>query len=369
MASNLARVPPPPDQNEITERVLRLEGAEAGSLVLLAVVAGIALCYYGKLVIITLLVSIILALVLSPIVRGLMKLRLPRTAAALIVMLLLAGLVFVGANLAYNRASSFASELPKYSERIQQAFWKLRRQAETVKTNTEKALPGGGPQKNVVKVQQQKSWSDYIATGLGTVTDIVLAITFIPFLAYFMLTWQGHLRTATLRLFERSNRSMARETLEEIAEMIRGFIVGNVIIGLIITAASAVAFALLHVPYWYFLAPISGFVSLIPYLGVPLAAIPPLVALLGSDEFSATHAIGVVVVVTAAHLVAMNVLYPKFLGPRVQLNPLAVTASLLIWSVIWGAIGLLLAVPITAAMKIVFDHVEPLKPYGDWLGE
>lgn len=368
MASNLARVPPPPDQNEITERVLRLEGAEAGSLVVLAVAAGIAICYYGKLVIITLLAATILALVLSPVVRGLMRLRIPRSVAALIVMLALGTLVFFGANLAYNRGTAFAQDLPKYSERVQQTFWKFRKQAETMKSNTEKALPGG-PQDGVLKVRQQKSWTDYVATGLGTVTDILLPITFIPFLAYFMLSWQEHVRRATLRLFERTNRSQARDALEEIAEMIRGFIVGNVIIGLVITAVSAVAFALLHVPYWYFLAPISGFVSLIPYLGVPLAAIPPLVAMLGSDEFSASRAIGVVVVVTAAHLVAMNILYPKFLGPRVQLNPLAVTASLLIWSVLWGAMGLLLAVPITAGMKIVFDHVEPLKPYGDWLGE
>ncbi len=274
----------------------------------------------------------------------------------------------MGANLAYNRATAFARELPKYSERVQQAFWKFRKQAEAVKVNTEKALPGGA-QKGVVKVQQQKSWADYIQTGLGTVADILLAVTFIPFLAYFMLSGQEHTRRATLRLFERRKRPIARETLEEIAEMIRGFIVGNVLIGVFISAASAVAFAFLHVPYWYFIAPISGFLSLIPYLGVPLAAIPPLVAMIGGDDFAPQYAIGVVVVVTVAHLAAMNVLYPKFLGPRVQLNPLAVTIALLLWSVIWGAMGLILAVPITAAMKIIFDHIEPLKPYGEWLGE
>ena len=68
-------------------------------------------------------------------------------------------------------------------------------------------------------------------------------------------------------------------------------------------------------------------------------------------------------------MIAMNVLYPKFLGKRLQLNPLAVTMSLLLWAWLWGAVGLLLAIPITAATKIVFDHVETLKPYGAWLGE
>ena len=77
----------------------------------------------------------------------------------------------------------------------------------------------------------------------------------------------------------------------------------------------------------------------------------------------------IVVVVLGLHLIALNVLYPKFLGNRLQLNPLAVTMALLVWAWLWGAAGLLLAVPITAAMKIIFDHVESLKPYGLWLGE
>ncbi len=76
-----------------------------------------------------------------------------------------------------------------------------------------------------------------------------------------------------------------------------------------------------------------------------------------------------VFIVLGLHVIAMNVLYPKFLGRRLQLNPLAVSLSLLVWAWMWGAIGLLLAIPLTAGMKIIFDHVESLKPYGAWLGE
>jgi AI-2 transport protein TqsA len=78
---------------------------------------------------------------------------------------------------------------------------------------------------------------------------------------------------------------------------------------------------------------------------------------------------GALVTVLGMHLIALNVLYPRFLGPRLQLNPLAVTVALLVWGWLWGAIGLVLAIPITAAIKIVFDHIHSLKPYGTWLGE
>jgi predicted PurR-regulated permease PerM len=76
-----------------------------------------------------------------------------------------------------------------------------------------------------------------------------------------------------------------------------------------------------------------------------------------------------VAAVLGLHLIALNVLYPKFLGNRLQLNPLSVTISLLFWGWLWGAMGLVLAIPLTAATKIIFDHIEVLRPYGAWLGE
>ena len=90
---------------------------------------------------------------------------------------------------------------------------------------------------------------------------------------------------------------------------------------------------------------------------------------LGIGNLTVAEAGWVWLTVIASHLIAMNLLYPKILGKRLQLNPLAVTIALLFWAWLWGAMGLLLAVPLTAGMKIIFDHVESLKPIGTWLGE
>ena len=120
-------------------------------------------------------------------------------------------------------------------------------------------------------------------------------------------------------------------------------------------------------PYFYFLGVISGFLSLIPYLGVVLAILPPVVADLG--HLTTGSFLLIVGIVLGLHLFGMNVLYPKILGKRLQLNPLAVTLALLFWGWLWGAMGLILAVPITGAIKIICDHIERLRPYGAWLGE
>jgi len=149
--------------------------------------------------------------------------------------------------------------------------------------------------------------------------------------------------------------------------MIRSFIVGNLMIGLFLSAASTAAFGLLGLPYFYFLGVISGFLSLIPYLGVILAILPPVVVGIGYLT-TATFILACLVVV-GLHLFAMNVLYPMVLGKRLQLNPLAVTLALLFWGWLWGAMGLLLAVPLTGALKIICDNISRLKPFGAWMGE
>jgi len=126
-------------------------------------------------------------------------------------------------------------------------------------------------------------------------------------------------------------------------------------------------FGFLGLPYFYFLGFISGFLSLMPYLGVVLAAIPPLAAGLGT--LKDTGMIIVVLTVLGLHLFSMNVLYPKVIGKRLKLNPLLVTISLLIWGWIWGALGLILAVPVMGVVKIVCDHVTSLRHLGEWMGE
>jgi predicted PurR-regulated permease PerM len=73
-------------------------------------------------------------------------------------------------------------------------------------------------------------------------------------------------------------------------------------------------------------------------------------------------------VLTFMHLIAINVLIPKLVGRQVHLNALAVTMSLLFWGWMWGGMGLLLGIPITAAVKVVCDHIENWKPFGRWLG-
>ena len=308
-----------------------------------------------------------MSFVLAPVVDFLTHFQIPRGLGAMIAVLALVALLAGATYVSYSRAVAFMSDLPKYKARIQQMMAPVREEAEQIEKTTETVLPSSEEDKKTVTVKQSSSWTDLVSRNASSVSEIVLALTFIPFLVFFMLSWQDHVRSATVMLFRMENRNSAYVMLGLIAGMIRSFIVGNFIIGVFLSACSIAVFGLIGLPYFYFLGVISGFLSLIPYLGVILAILPPLVADLGH----LTTGIFLVIVgsVLGLHLVAMNVLYPKILGKRLQLNPLAVTLALLFWGWLWGAMGLILAVPITGAAKIICDHIERLRPYGAWLGE
>jgi len=190
----------------------------------------------------------------------------------------------------------------------------------------------------------------------------------VPFLVYFMLSWREHIHRSFLQLFEGQDRLMAGNSLEGIASMVRAFVVGNFVLGLLLAVVSSVLFWLLNLPYFPLIGPLSGFLSLVPYIGLPLAMIPPFVAALTRFTTVPPYVL-VGTIVAVLHLLALNLFYPKLVGSRVHLNPLVVTVALMIWGVLWGAAGLILAIPLTAAIKAVCDNVNSLQPYGRLLGD
>jgi len=325
-------------------------------------IAGVlALCYYGESVLAVVMISILVAFVLAPVVDALTWFHLPRGLAAFIAIVLLVTVLLGIVYASYNQATILMQDLPKYASKIRAEVMRFRTQAESLEVLEPE------PEKDVVNVRPARDWTDILTRGFGSASTAILSVSFVPFLAYFMLTWQQHVRSATVMLFSLENRHTAYTTLGLISAMIRSFMVGNVVIGLMIGAASTLVFAIFRVPFFYFIGFMSGFLSLIPYMGILLALVPPIFVGLGHLELQDLLLISAIVL--ALHMIALNVLYPKVLGNRLQLNPLAVALGLLMWGALWGGMGLLLAIPITAAMKIIFDHVDSLRPYGTWLGE
>ena len=367
---------------------------------ILALGAAIALLYLGRVFFITVIIAAMIAFLLDPLVELTMKLRLPRGLASFVVCSIsLMCLYFAGLGL-YSQGLAMATELPAYAQRVNDLIDSAAARMESFETKVYQALPkrlqprdstppqtpeapppAAGRRKKVeplppptpfvqeVRVQSEPTpLLTYLYTYLRDFYDVLLMASFVPFLVYFLLSWRDHLRSRFLYLFEGDGRRAASDAWAGVGDMVRAYVIGNFLLGLLLSVASGILFAAVKLPYWLLIAPVSGFLSLVPYIGLPLALIPPMLAALPTARQPAIY-LYLTASVALLHLFALNLLYPKFVGSRVHLNPLVVTIALMFWGMIWGGAGLLLAIPLTAGLKAVCDNVSSLRAYGRLLGD
>jgi predicted PurR-regulated permease PerM len=151
----------------------------------------------------------------------------------------------------------------------------------------------------------------------------------------------------------RRTRGLARE----VGSTLAGYVWGQILVSLILTALYAVGFGVLRLPFWFLLAPACGFLNMIPHFGHLIALAVGLLAALseGLDAVRIAEVIGVYVVV---FVLEGYVLTPRILGRRLRLRPLSVFLAVLIGGAMFGFVGLLFAVPVLAVAGVVYRHVK-----------
>src|SRR6185369_15131184 len=145
----------------------------------------------------------------------------------------------------------------------------------------------------------------YLYNYMRSFYSVLLMGSFVPFLVYFMLSWRDHLRRSFLYLFSPADRQAAGRGAERVAEIARAYMLGNFVLGLLLSVASTIFFVVMQLPYALLIGPLSGFLSLVPYVGVPLALMPPIFAALPVATQATTYVV-ITLVVTMFHLLALN---------------------------------------------------------------
>jgi predicted PurR-regulated permease PerM len=395
LGSESETVVPQTQLGEPLERAAVPTRGYASAIIAAAVVIGAL--YLARVVFITVAVAIITALILEPFVVLLVRVRFPRALASFVVCTVALLAVYLAGLSVYNQITGVASDAPAFkdhlaafvggvSDRIQALQDSTAHILMPVKKNAEQPIPP--PPANVRKSRKALTPAvptpgvipevrihddrnpvfDYIYGQLGALYQVALMASFVPLLVYFMLSWRDHVHRSFLRFFDISDRETVARTIQVVAGMARAFVVGNFMLGLVLAAVSSTMFAVIRLPYPFLVGVVSGLLSLVPYAGLVLAILPPVLAALATGAPSATLLIAGLIVI-ALHLVALNILYPIVVGARVHLNPLIVTLSLMFWGFLWDAAGLVLAIPITAGLKAVCDNVEGLRKYGRFLGD
>ncbi len=328
----------------------------------------IAFIYWASSVVMTLLLSILLAYMLDPVVELLERFRVPRAVASLLVVLVVLGLLSLLGYLVWDRAERFVAEWPtKYAPILKHASASLEKKLERFELEVSKITPQDQRSRETVRVQEERTLRTFLLGVLGSLYTVLLVVSFLPFLVFFMLAAKRDVWHATLQLFPLTERTQVKQALEAVSAMLRSYVFGNVLIVGILAMASWLFFWAIGLDYPLLTGVVSGVLNLVPYLGTVLAWLPPV--LVGLSKYNEVGPfVGIAGVLAVLHLVAINVLMPALVGKKVHLNALAVTISLLFWGWLWGGLGLVLAIPITATMKVVCDHVENWQPVGRWMG-
>jgi predicted PurR-regulated permease PerM len=336
---------------------------------IIVVLAVMACINYASSIVITLICAILIAFVLEPGVRLMERIHIPRWLGVLLMLMLALGILYLVVYGIYDRVMTFIQEFPTYAEPLKHFVAGIQKLAKSIETSTSNIVPSPQqPNLPTIRLQQESHWGQYLLRGIGSVYTFIVTVMFIPFLVFFMLTAKDHIWTGTLNLFPSEHREQAEHIIHRIGHMVRRYIFGNIMVALMSAALITPIFSLAQLRFALLLGPLAAFLSMVPYLGVALAIVPPL--LMGLGQYTtATPFIIIGVTIMVVHFLAINVLTPKFVGHQVSLNALTVTIAMMFWGWMWGAVGLVLAVPLTAAFKAVCDNVEKLKPWGAWMGE
>jgi predicted PurR-regulated permease PerM len=335
---------------------------------IIAVAIVFAALYFTSEVVVPLLLAVLLAYFLDPVVGLLERIRIPRPIGALIVMLAVTAMFAELVYLVALRADQFIADWPRYSSVLRHVTTAFDRQLSVVQKGVDAITPIADKALTPSHIVEPPPVREWLLRGVGSLYSILVVAAFVPFLVFFMLAAKTRIWKATIELFPDGHQERVRDALDQLGTMLRSFVVGNALVAGILMLLSWGFFLMIHLQYPFLLGCVSGILNLVPYLGAILAWLPPF--LIGMAQWNKIGPyFGVAAMLTFLHIMGLNVLMPAIVGRRVHLNALAVTVALLFWGWLWGAVGLLLAIPITATIKVICDHSEGWEPVGRWLGE
>jgi predicted PurR-regulated permease PerM len=340
-----------------------------GSTFSLRIIAGaiiLLFAYYAQGVVITLVLSILLAYCLDPVVEFLERWRIPRTVGSMIMVLFLGVVIGAVAYGMWTRVSDFAESWPKYSGAFRQAAASVEKRISGIERDVSGAPAGSQPAPQVEAPRDSGIVRTLILRSIGSAYALILEATFVPFLVFFMLAGKREAWHGTLQLFPASQRTQVKEMLEDLRVVLRDYILWMTVVTLMVIALSSLFFWVLGLDYPILTGIVSGVFNMVPYIGAVLAWLPAFMLALTKWQTIGPF-LAIAGVLTGIHIFALNLIAPQLVGKRLRLNAVAITISLLFWGWVWGGMGLLLAIPITATLRVFCDHTESWKPIGRWL--
>lgn len=333
---------------------------------LISLVCILGILYAAQDILIPLLLAVLFAIMLRPVVVFLTrKLKLPHVLSAILSVLLFC-LVFAGIFYFISvQIGDMANDWGKIKQNLETHFHSLQ---DLVREKF-----------NLTQREQEKiiddATKDTMATGkelvgvtLLSFTDIFMNMILIPIYTFLFLLYRNHFIKFLCQLFDMEHHVKLREILGHVKVSVQSYIVGLLIEMVVVSVLTAIGFMIIGLKYWILLGVITGVLNLIPYIGITIAGVLSIVAsLTGSTDLSII--LGVIIVNIVVQLIDNNLLVPMIVSSKVQINALVSIVGIIVGGALGGFAGMFLAIPIIAILKVIFDRVSPLQPWGYLMGD
>lgn len=329
----------------------------------------VTLCYVAivaKEILSPLIFSCLFSILLLPVAAFLeKKVRLPRSAASMISIFLFLGFIGLLLYVIGSQLSNLASDWPQFQQQLLKTVdsaqdWisstfhiNEHKQLTYIHTATGKVMASG---------------TTVIGATILSLSSLLLFFVFTFIYTFFFLLYRRLIMKFLLSVFLDENRAVVHDIIEKVQHMIRKYIIGLLIEMAIVSTVVCLAFTFLGIKYAFLLGLITGIFNIIPYIGIFSALVLSSLVTFATATV-ASKVILVVATLVITHLVDSNVLLPVVVGSKVRINALVTVLGVIIGEMIWGIPGMFLSIPVIAVLKIIFDRVEGLQPWGVILGD
>lgn len=333
---------------------------------LVSLIALFYILWIGQDVLIPLMMALLFAILLLPLVQFFKKrLKFPHILAVVLSVLLF--VLFVGTIIWFVswQVSDFANDWGKIKRNFTIHLFHIQ---QYISAHFGISMDDQQAYVNDATKDGMKSGRALLGTTLMSFTDVLASMTLVPIYMFLMLLYRNHFIKFLCKLFQTKHHPQLFDIVDQVKVAVKSYLLGLTIELVMVAALTAIGFFIVDVEYALLLGVITGLLNLIPYVGILVACLISIFAsLTASPDLSIV--VGVLVVNLVVQLIDNNLIGPLIVSSKVQVNALVSIVGIIIGGSVAGVSGMFLAIPIIAILKVIFDRLNDLEPWGYLMGD
>jgi len=207
-----------------------------------------------------------------------------------------------------------------------------------------------------------------LGSTFGSIGNMLASAILVPLFSFFLLYYRDFFREFFFKAFKSSAQHKVNEVLNKIYEVVQSYLVGLITVMGIVAVLNTVGLMAMGIDYAWFFGSLASLLMLLPYIGIAIGSILPALFALATKD-SAWYALGVVAWFQVVQFLEGNIITPNIVGSKVSINPLMAIIGILIGGMLFGLAGLILALPMIATLKVIFDASPGMEAFGFLIGE